>query len=177
MQDYEQAKVHFAEALRLVAGDKDALRETDRIKARLQEQTTGVYGFAAIRKSVSTKTHDLDYATFTANVVVGHSGSRGRGLFATKQINPGDLILCEKAFTTAYSSHDADTYTILNLNTNHGAVGTQATLLFSTVQKMLYSQEQARKFFDLYDGGYSPNAMPRSETASARSTPSRQKPS
>lgn len=82
---------------------------------------------------------------------------KGRGLFATTDLKAGELILCEKAFTVSFSSDsEAEIYTVLNLNTNSGVLGTQATLTFNLIQKMLHNPAAATRFFGLFDGGYTP---------------------
>lgn len=88
---------------------------------------------------------------------VRKSSAKGRGLYAVTDFKAGDLILCEKAFLVSHASDsEAETYTVLNLNTNVGVIGTQATLMFNLAQKMLHNSAAAAKFFDLFDGGYSP---------------------
>lgn len=123
-----------------------------------REQTTGEYDFAGISKTVSNKHNRLDNASFLANVKVGESDKKGgRGLFTTSPLKAGDLILCEKAFLVSFHSDaEAETYTIMNLNTNVGVMGTQATLMFNLTQKTLHNPTAAARFFDLFDGGYIP---------------------
>ena len=76
-------------------------------------------------------------------------------MFTTINIKAGDFILCEKAYLASFASDgDAETCTVLNLNTNSGVIGLQATLTFNLVQKMLHNPVGAAKFFDLYDGAY-----------------------
>ena len=65
----------------------------------------------------------------------------------------GDLVICEKAFLVAlHSDNETETYTVLNLNTNSGVIGTQATLMFNLTQKMLHNPAAAAKYFDLCSG-------------------------
>ena len=50
----------------------------------------------------------LDNATFAGNVEVQASKGRGRGLFTTKDVIAGELLLCEKAFSYCSSKHSVD---------------------------------------------------------------------
>lgn len=126
-----------------------------------REETHGDYNFLAISKTASSKHNRLDHASFLAKVEVRPSKKHGRGLFAAADLMAGDVVMVDKAFLVAFSSDkEAETYTVLNLNTNSGAVGTQATLTFSLTQKMLHNPAAAAKYFNLYDGGYEPKCKP-----------------
>ena len=52
----------------------------------------------------------LDRATYIGSVEVRKCAieSCGRGLFTTKAVKAGELLLCEKAFATAFASNDND---------------------------------------------------------------------
>lgn len=173
-EDFKEALGRFRQGLDLLPEDSDCLREIKRTEARLKyvfcpfaielvhlcagltkcsEQTKGMYDFTAISKAASKKHNRLDHASFLPNVEVRQAGSKGRGLFATKDFKAGDLIMCEKAYLVSFSSDsEAETYTVMNLNTNVGVIGTQATLMFNLTQKMLHNPNAAAKYFDLYGG-------------------------
>jgi hypothetical protein len=58
-----------------------------------------MYDFETISKEVSkVRPPHLDHATFVGLVEVKTSPGRGRGLFTTKAVKAGELLLCEKAF-------------------------------------------------------------------------------
>jgi tetratricopeptide (TPR) repeat protein len=155
--DFASAESHFKTILDLEPSDKDATRELARTCRHLREQSTGVYDFHVMCQPASRCSRRLDHASHVSKTEVRDSYRKGRGLFATASIAPGELILCEKAFCVAFEEeHARDTYTIVNINTNRGAVGSRARLLFGLVHKMRYNPTKASQFFDLYDGGYSP---------------------
>ncbi|KAK0934192.1 hypothetical protein LTR29_014241 [Friedmanniomyces endolithicus] len=163
LRDFARAAEYFRKVERCSAsGDADAEREGKRAACRLEEQKTGHYDFAAMSKAVSaTRNNRLDHADFSIRVKDGDSGSRGRGLFAVKALKKGDLVLCEKAFELVFASENAkEVYTMVNLNTNRASMGAHATLLFDLVQKLSHNPEQARVYFDLHDGGYTPKIPP-----------------
>ncbi len=66
-------------------------------EARVKEMTTGEYDFIAMRRAITPKPR-LDFATYDAPVKICPSPGKGNGLFTTKAVKAGDLILCEKAF-------------------------------------------------------------------------------
>ena len=156
---YQEADEAFLHALELTPNDEDTMRQHQRCLQRLREAPTGIFDFEHMSKSATKKRRQLDHADFTANTTVRDAGSRGRGLFAAKDIKAGELVLCEKAFQVAHRS-DANTYMILNINTGRGQMGSHASLMFSIVGKLRCNPKQATRFLDLYDGGYQPKRPP-----------------
>ena len=157
---FEEAKFRFDEALSLVPDDKDDVRELSRACDRLKEQETGEYDFYAMSRSVTGAHNRLDHASFTAVVAVRDAGHRGRGLFATRTVKAGNIVMAEKAFCVAHETETGNiTYTLVNLNTNRGYMGTHAIRLFKSVQKMLHNSAEARPLLGLHDGGYSPKCQ------------------
>lgn len=71
--------------------------EISRTNRRLDEQNNGAYDFEDMSKSVTAEHRNLDHASFLRNVRIDDAGHRGRGLFATKNIQAGELIMVEKA--------------------------------------------------------------------------------
>jgi hypothetical protein len=45
----------------------------------------------------------IDSASFTGPIEIRDSPSRGKGLFTTKQVKAGDLLLCEKEFSYCFA--------------------------------------------------------------------------
>lgn len=86
---------------------------------------------------------------------------RGRGLFATKPIKAGAFISCEKAMATALDTDpDNEHGPLLNLETERRYDGSHILLVRELVHKLLYSPQQASRFFDLHTDGYPPGAPP-----------------
>jgi tetratricopeptide (TPR) repeat protein len=157
MGDFASAELQFETIMRFSPSDGDAMRELARTRLRMYEQETGIYDFDTVCQPTKLQDCRLDRACHISKTEVRSSGSRGRGLFAITDFAPGDLILCEKAACIAYESdHSDETYTIINVNTERGAVGPRARLFFDLVTKMRHNPTMANRFFDLYDGGYSP---------------------
>ena len=63
------------------------------VRYRLGEQESGK---AITDEMPKVPPPHLDHATFVGPVAVKASIGRGRGLFTTKAVKAGDLILCEK---------------------------------------------------------------------------------
>ena len=150
--DFAQAKQHFAQALEVDKNHKEAQAELKRTEKRLAEHNNGLYNFSAMAKSATKHHSRLDHASFLGNTEIAPAGRRGRGLFTTKPLNPGDVIFIEKAFHVAHTEGSRDMSVVLNLNTNRISFGSQAMVLYGIVDKMLWNPMLATKYLDLFDG-------------------------
>jgi hypothetical protein len=157
MGDFASAELQFEMIMCFSPSDRDVMQELVRTCLRMYEQETRIYDFDMVCQPIKLQDCRLDRACHILKTEVRSSGSRGRGLFAITDFAPGDLILCKKAACIAYESdYSNETYTIINVNTERGAVGPRARLFFDLVTKMRHNPTMANRFFDLYDGGYSP---------------------
>ncbi|KAI6887815.1 hypothetical protein KC360_g1149 [Hortaea werneckii] len=146
-----------ARALSEKAEREDAERQLERTAARIAEVDAAAYDLEAMSRSASELCNYLDHASHIKHVEKGDAGDRGRGLFANRDFSPGDLIMCEKAFGMAHSDEEGQrTITFHNTNTGRTLRGSQTFLLYTIVQKLLHNSSVATRFFDLTDGGYSP---------------------
>ncbi|KAF2260319.1 hypothetical protein CC78DRAFT_584993 [Lojkania enalia] len=100
--EYQESKAFAREQLKLTPLDKDARANLRRIENRLHEQGHGTYDINAIRPSSPQLYSRVDAATFVRNTNVGDGPGRGRGLFATCNIKPGQIVMCEKAFCVVW---------------------------------------------------------------------------
>ena len=98
----------------------------------------------------------LDHATYVGPVEIRQTESKGRGLFVTKDVKAGDLLLCEKAFSHAHIGEGTSTGVSLLINpeTNQGFMGAQADLIKLIVQKLYCNPSVAPAFTALYHGAY-----------------------
>jgi hypothetical protein len=89
-----------------------------RMQCRLQEIATGQYDFPALLREVERMKWQprLDHATHVGPVEVRmcKDKSVGRGLFVTKDVKAGDLLLCEKAFVAVFVPKIVDTVEAMN---------------------------------------------------------------
>ncbi|KAM0159907.1 hypothetical protein ACHAPG_003341 [Botrytis cinerea] len=132
-----------------------------RVCRRVKEQESGIYDFGSIYKELSTtRPPHLDHATYVGPVVVNSSPSRGQGLFTTRAVKTGELLLCEKAFAHCYagvsedSGAHAKTTLLINVHMNRMMVGTQGDLITAIVQKLWKNPSLIPKFQALHRGSY-----------------------
>lgn len=135
----------------------------DRAQSRSLEQKTGVYNFKQLQAEAKTlRPPHLDHATYIGPVEIRQTESKGRGLFVTKAVKAGDLLLCEKAFSHAHvgeSTGGGDRSSskislLINPETNQGFMGAQADLIKLIVQKLYRNPSVAPAFIALYHGTY-----------------------
>lgn len=160
---YNLAK--FDQCLEILQALEDAYPSSEaakplmtRVRERLHEQQTGEYDFRSMYKQARTTPPLIDCATYTAPVQVLESPGRGRGLFTTRKVLAGDLLICEKALGYSYVDEDSHGHLkiLMNTSTQKVTVGGQADLLTQVVQKLYHDPEAARSFSDLYHGDYKP---------------------
>ncbi|KAL4861267.1 hypothetical protein BDV12DRAFT_204185 [Aspergillus spectabilis] len=137
-----------------------AINEFNRAIARLLEEKRGKYNFKHMQQEVVKKSPPLfDHATYVGPVVVRTTESRGRGLFTTKDIKAGDLLLCKKAFAHAfYDPEDSEKglALLINVETDLMTIGTQADLLTILVQKLYKNPSLMSTITNLHHGSYNP---------------------
>ncbi|KAN0077855.1 hypothetical protein V8E54_006159 [Elaphomyces granulatus] len=141
-----------------------AAMELERVRCRLEEQKSGIYDFKAIQEKMSRDPPPrLDHATFIGPVTVKASMGRGRGLFTTKAVKAGDLILCEKAFAHCYvntkgklAAESSGIGLRVNVHTNRMTTGRQGDLITRVVQKLWRNPSLLPEFMALHQGSYEP---------------------
>ena len=111
-----------------------------------------------------------DISTYIGPVTVEKSETRGRGLFTTKEVKAGDLLLCEKAFLYAFRDHRViehpDMTIMTNVVTGVMTMGAQADLIEMVVRKLHQNPSLIPTITDLHRGSYEPVV-----TADADGTP------
>ncbi|KAL9103364.1 MAG: hypothetical protein Q9163_001576 [Psora crenata] len=109
LRRYEECLARLAELTALYPANLDARRDLDRCKLRLREKTGG-HDFAAMLDEAVHKSPapDMDRASYIGPVEVRQCAIRahGRGLFTTKAVKIGELLLVEKAFSVAFPDSD-----------------------------------------------------------------------
>ena len=134
-----------------------------RAQSRLREQKTGEYNFKLLQaEAKKIRPPHLDHATYIGPVEVKQTASKGRGLFVTKAVKAGDLLLCEKAFAHCYASNKSDGENaggsnisiLINAEADTIVMGTQAELLKTMIQKIYHNPSLAPALTTLYHGDY-----------------------
>ena len=98
LADFADARAYFAKQLELMPSDKGAAANLARTDARLREaDNAGAYDFARMKKSVAAGRGRVDAASFDGPTEVKKSPGMGNGLFATRAVKAGEVVMAEKA--------------------------------------------------------------------------------
>ncbi|KAI1750183.1 TPR domain protein [Xylaria castorea] len=144
--------------IELYPRNEDARMEFQRAEKRTKEAQTGKYDFGFMYKQAEATPPKIDCATYEGPVAI-REAKCGNGLFTTKPVKAGDLLLCEKAFEYCYADKDdpigrRNMSLLLQLDTKRGKVGGQAQLLTQIVQKLYHSPHALEDFKTLHHGDY-----------------------
>lgn len=121
---WQEAKTLFEKQQSLAPADKDAAANLEKLQKRLRQSKTGLYDFEAIRAGLSKLRSRVDAADYDGPTERKESKGHGFGLFATKDIPAGAVILCEKALAIVWS-HEADGWTALTVDARDGQTRVQ----------------------------------------------------
>ncbi|KAK7190032.1 TPR domain protein [Paraphaeosphaeria sporulosa] len=147
---YEDAKKFFEEQLKLAPNDKDASIYLKRIDVRLREQQTGAYNWKKLRTGLSKARPHVDAASFIGNVKVENSEGRGRGMYVTRNIPAGEVVMADKAFHVVWG-HDKEALTAMTYDVRDDRIRVQPVgLSKSIVQKLLGNSSQIERVMDLF---------------------------
>ena len=161
LQRFQECRESFTLLLDNYPNNAEAKGQLLRTEKRLSEQEKGEYDFKAMYKAAEEFPPYLDNATYSGPVSIKNSEGRGRGIFTTRAVVAGELLLCEKAFSYCFaggeeSAGSSKTSLLINTQTNRMTMGTQAELITATAQKMLRNPSLAPSFTSLHHGDYKP---------------------
>lgn len=142
--------------VKLYPGNPTALQRMERLGKRLQEEA-GIYDFAGLLYE-NLEPARSDRASFIGPIVVQACKvkSRGRGLFLTKAVKAGELLLCEKAFSVSLMSIYDDVDGPLS---GHGLDDARNDLHNDCVFQFHRNSSLVSPFNNLHSGSYSPEKM------------------
>ncbi|KAL2199451.1 hypothetical protein P885DRAFT_31246 [Corynascus similis CBS 632.67] len=137
--DYAESDTLLSKARELSPDNDKVIREYERCRARLHEEETGEYDFAEMHASLRPRAVHLDRGSFLRNTRVAESTRHGRGLFATRDIAAGELVLVEKATL---------------MPNQYEPTRASAALYALMVRQLCDNPSLAGPVLGLYDGGY-----------------------
>lgn len=125
-----------------------------RAKVRVQQQNTGEYDFKKLQTEAEKYPPYMDHASYIGPIQVRDTGTHGRGVFTTKAVKAGDLLLCGKAFLCAYANENSKNSMLIYPETIQAAMGADVELLKLVVHKLYRNPSLASEFTRLYAGTY-----------------------
>ncbi|KAF2745523.1 hypothetical protein M011DRAFT_479030 [Sporormia fimetaria CBS 119925] len=139
----------------LYPGDDKATHRLKQARMRKIEMTTGDYDFKSMQKLAGRLEPPLmDHADYVGPVEIRESKLHGRGLFITRDVEVGELLLCEKAF--CYASGKARPATLFHLEATSVSKGALAEVILRTIHKASRNPSLASRILSLHPGTYKP---------------------
>ncbi|KAF5624412.1 unc-45 like b [Fusarium sp. NRRL 52700] len=122
---------------------------------RLDEQNHGEYAFEDMLVEAQQTPPLIDRATFSLAEIRDAPG-RGKGLFLTKDVSAGNLILCEKAFSYYFMDGKSHETSIVSANVPRNEVkrGASVHLWAQVVQKLYHNPEHIDTVQELFHGDH-----------------------
>lgn len=155
LRRYDEAHLLFQHFLTLDASSAEGKEHMLLASKRMEESATGVFDFAGMRKMAQLQKYPrLEYGCYIGPVELRRCNprSKGRGLFATRDIDQGELVMCEKAFAIAYEGETGICATI-NTVKNRLYMGPDSCLPARVVQLLSDNPSMADQYLNLYSGG------------------------
>jgi tetratricopeptide (TPR) repeat protein len=149
--DYDKAKHYFEEQEKLQPGNQNANIYLRRIKLRVKERDSCIYDLNKIASGLSKNTGRPDVANYFGDTTIKKTKGAGRGLFAAKDIQANEIIMCERAFCVVWS-YEPGAFSALTCDVRDDAAIRvfPAGLHRAVVQKLVNNPSQIEKVLDLY---------------------------
>ncbi|TDL16462.1 hypothetical protein BD410DRAFT_688542, partial [Rickenella mellea] len=148
MSNYTKAIELLESIIQVNPSSESVKSELRRAKQRLVEQSTGAYDFDQIGDMAAGPYPCMDVASYLGPVEQGDPVNRNPGLFATRDIQAGELLLCTKVFEFLYANVDHVRF----YNRNSTSFGSTSTLRLSRkiAQKLLSNPTFIAPFMQLH---------------------------
>lgn len=100
MRSFEKASEHYISLLKHFPNCVDAKNELSRSLARLKEARLGHYDITFLyNESHNNNVRFFDLSEFAGPTKVADIPGKGKGIVATRDIEPGTLLMVAKAFS------------------------------------------------------------------------------
>ncbi|KAG5660249.1 hypothetical protein KAF25_003771 [Fusarium avenaceum] len=155
LRRFEECVTKLREMEKAFPDNQVAKLELQRVYLRIYEQKVGSYDFKDMYEQAKATPPLIDCATYSSPVEIRKSPGRGNGLFTTRDVKAGELLLCEKAFSYCYidlKDPGASANVLMNLFTKKMTIGGSAHLLPQIVQKLYHDPQSIPMFQKLSHG-------------------------
>lgn len=159
LQKFEACLSKLQEVKRLFPYNREVGLRIERVTARLRECNEGIYDWQDMYRQAKESPPLIDCASFLKNVEIRDSPGKRRGLFTTKPVVAGELLLCEKAFVYSHvdpNDHEQNQATLrLKYQTMRKTLSdTMVKNVSQAIQKVYHEPETSGAFLGLYHGDY-----------------------
>ncbi|KAM0342585.1 hypothetical protein ACHAPU_009440 [Fusarium lateritium] len=149
--EFLEARRFFEQQESLQPGERLPKAYIQKISVRLGEKTNGVYNMKNVVSSLSKTGGRPDVASCDGPTAIKNSPVAGRGLFATRDIQPNEIIICEKAFCVAWS-HESGTFSafVCDIREDTAMKVYPTGLHKAVVRKLVNNPSQVENVLNLY---------------------------
>lgn len=145
----------YAQAIAILDGQQteESRDLSHRAQRRRREQTSGAFDWPETYRLTQAGNLTQDIADYVGAITVKLAEDRGKGLFATETIEPGQLLLVSKPLASAKPDHSKlDVVLGLNLSSNSLDTYTQVSVPGLLAYKCLHDPAVLHKVGELYPG-------------------------
>ncbi|KAI9726263.1 MAG: hypothetical protein M1834_009065 [Cirrosporium novae-zelandiae] len=159
---FKECRSKLERLLQIYPKNQVAKGEIRKVQARLNEQLRGQYNFESMYNTLENPKNSpcLDCATYIGPVEIRNSQGKGAGLFTTRKVEAGELLLCEKAFAFSpglQDTHDTFFRVVVDLFDERVTGGPQEALIAMIARKLKLNPSLVPAFESLYHGFSSSN--------------------
>lgn len=127
------------------------------LKWHREEEDTGDFPFKKLQAEAAKLDPPLlDYASYIGPIAMRASKGKARGMFLTRAVKAGELLICDKAFSAGFVPKDqrnaAEWTLIRNPPTTERWLAGHAIMLSKPIQKLHLNTSLAREFMKLHCG-------------------------
>lgn len=165
LQHFESASSRLSQILDLYPHDLDAMDLYRRTQVRLVEASRGEYDWSYLFESSRTAL-DLDVADYTGSMIApAEFPGRGRGLVATRDIVPGELLLVARPFAIGRGEPCRKSFVVgMNLFTETMDPYPHYDLIAFLLERIVDEPALYDRLYSLYPGSSFPSSPPPSST-------------
>lgn len=152
---FKDCKTRLTTLIKNYPANKDAKANLLKAYQRLQEERTGKYNLQEMRALTTNgkRPAKLDCADYVGPVQLQNTIGSGRGLFTTRDVKFGELLLCSKAFVICYPETDGESF-IIDVMTDRMEKSSGSQVVTKVVQKLYNNPSASKEFLELYSGPY-----------------------
>lgn len=159
LRKFDECLSKFQKLRALYPSNKDVQFEVAKTIDRLRECNDGIYKWKNMQQQSKNGDQLVDCGTFSKNVEIRPSPGKGRGLFTTKSVVAGELLICEKAFSYSFIDTDGGTkehqnILLLDVDALKALVGGQILNLTRIIQKLYHEPGTAASFLEMHHDNY-----------------------
>ncbi|KAM3514258.1 hypothetical protein MY11210_002147 [Beauveria gryllotalpidicola] len=156
LQKFDQCLLKWQELQSRYPNNKEVPSEIKRVNTRLKECNDGIFDWLDMHEQAEYTPPLIDCASFSKNTEIRRSPGLGRGLFTTKPVVAGELLLCEKAFTFTFTGEGEkrERTVLVDPDTMNVMRDSYPQDITQVVQKLYHQPGMAPLFLELDHGDY-----------------------